>query len=147
MRVADGAILICPGTRGEEWPVERYFLAIGSYNRDHLTMEKLQRQRRAPKDRRLRWAGSLCARRRHLRFRALVHRFGRLSFVSNLLFDHSDRRKVGNPVLLNRGQVCSFGTNRSRCGRFRPGPRRLLAARRSKSSHDRPKPRARRGRA
>ena len=48
LRVADDAILICRGTRGQEWPVERYFLAIGSYDRDHLIMhlvekEKLQR--------------------------------------------------------------------------------------------------------
>ena len=47
-RVADDAILICRGTRGREWPVERYFLAIGSYDRNSLMMhlvekEKLQR--------------------------------------------------------------------------------------------------------
>ena len=47
-RIADDAILICRGTRGREWPVERYFLAIGSYDQDHLMMhlvekEKLQR--------------------------------------------------------------------------------------------------------
>jgi len=99
LRVADDAILICRGTRGQEWPVERYFLA----NQDHNDASGREgktpaRQRRAPEGRRLRWAGSLCARRRHLRFRALVHRFGRLSFVSNLLFDHSDRRKVGGPI-------------------------------------------------
>jgi hypothetical protein len=95
----------------------------------------------------LRWAGSLCARRGHLRFRALVHRFGRLSFVSNCFSTILIEGRSVTQCCLNRGQVCSFGTNRSRCGRFRPGPRRLLAARRSKSSHDRPKPRARRGRA
>jgi hypothetical protein len=52
-RVADDAILICRGTRGQECPVERYFLAIGSYDRDRLMMhlvekEKLQRANAAP---------------------------------------------------------------------------------------------------
>jgi len=36
LRVADGAILVCRRTRGQKWPVERYFLAIGSYDQDHL---------------------------------------------------------------------------------------------------------------
>ena len=48
LRVADDAILICTRNSWQEWPVERYFLAIGSYHRNRLMMhlvekEKLQR--------------------------------------------------------------------------------------------------------
>ena len=48
LRVADDAILICTRNSWQEWPVERYFLAIGSYDRNSLMMhlvekEKLQR--------------------------------------------------------------------------------------------------------
>ena len=104
MRVADGAILICPGTRGEEWPVERYFLAIGSYDQDHLMMylvekEKLQRANAALLKTAVCGGLAVCALGAAIYdFGALVRCFARLSFVSNLLFDHSDRRKVGDPL-------------------------------------------------
>ena len=55
--------------------------------------------------------GLVCARRRYLRFRALVHRFARLSFLSNLLSTIPIEGRSVDHCCLDHDQICTFGTS------------------------------------